>query len=161
MARRWSVGERLRASLFVGGLTLGILFLVFLQFAIPYWIGPAGLVVVVFVDTAIYLELRHRRAVRRRAHAGKRAVGRSATPRKGPLKDEYVVTIGLLVFIVGFSIEGIGLQANPQSTTAFVLFLVGGVITMVAALMWWPYEWKYYYSMWTSESETYDTTDDH
>ncbi len=159
MARKRSFGKRLRAGLVVVGFTLGILLLFFLQFAIPYWIGPVGLVVVGLVDAAIYLELRRRRAKRRRARKSKGAVGGTVTPRRGPVKDEVVVTIGLIVFVLGFSIEGFALQANAGSLGNFVLFRVGAATMTIACLMWSPYEWRFV--DWRTESEKYDTTDDH
>ncbi len=164
MARRRSFWGRLRAAGVVGGITLGILLLFLLQFAIPYWIGPAGLVVVGFVDAAIYLEARRRRALRKRARTSNRAVGgpvdrHPVTHTKHPLEDEVVATIALIVFVVGFSMEGAVLQAKPGSLMNFVLFQVGAVMMTIAAVMWWPYEWRPYDLR--SESEKYDTTEDH
>lgn len=159
MTRKGRFGERLRAGLVVSGLTMAILLLFFLQFAVPYWIGPAGLVLVGLVDAAIYLELRRRRVKRRRARTSKRVVLGSATRNKGPLKDEFVATVALLVLVVGLSIEGVALQGKPGSLVNFVLLQVGAAMTFIACLMWWPYEWRFY--DWRSESDKYDTTDDH
>ncbi len=138
---------------------MAVLLLFFLQFALPYWIGPAGLVLVGLVDAAIFLEFRRRRAKRRRARTSKWAVGGSAIRHKGPLKDEFVATVALLVLVVGLSIEGVALQGIHGSLVHFVLFQVGIALTVVACLMLWPYEWRFY--DWRSESEKYDTTDDH
>ncbi len=154
-----SLGERVRAGLVVSGLTMAILLLVFLQFAAPYWLGLAGLIFVGFVDAAIYLEFRRRRAKRRRARIRRAAVGSLATPQRGHLKDELVATVALLVLVLGLAVEGIAFQGIHESLPHFILFQVGIALTLVACLMLWPYEWRMY--DWRSESEKYDTTDDH
>lgn len=164
MTGRPSLGRQLRAALLVVGITLGILLLFFLQFALPYWMGPTGLVLVGFVDAIVYLVLHHRRAARRRARLAQRMVthapmGRDVTRDEAPLRDELVIVIALLVFVVGFSIEGAILQVQMWSLTDFLVFLGAGAIMVFAALLLWPYEWRFYDRR--SESDKYDTTDDH
>ncbi|HYM41016.1 MAG TPA: hypothetical protein VEY12_12885 [Thermoplasmata archaeon] len=164
MSQRPRFRERLRAALVVTGITLGILVLFFLQFALPYWLGPLGLAVAVFVDAAIYGELRHRHNKRRRARMGIRDLGgpadlHAAFHDRRPPKDEYVVTVAFLVFVVGISMEGVALQANSWSATYIILNEVGSALMLIASLIWWPYSWRFY--DWRSESEKYDTTEDH
>ena len=162
MARRRGFTGQLRAALVVGGITLGILLLLFSHFALPYWIGPAGLVVVGIVDAVIILVVRHRRSVRRRAHAAPWTVGGPAAHHAGPNQDEFVVTIALLCFVVGLSISGLTLQSlldHPGSAIDFVLFQVGVVVLVIGDILLWPYEWRLYDGR--TESEKYDTTDDH
>ena len=158
----------MRAALVVGNITLGIFLLFVLQFAVPYWLGPAGLVVVGLLDAATYLELRRRRAIRLHARAGHRPTGgpvglRPVAESAHHLKDETVATVALLVFIVGFFIEGLGLRvidpAYPPATTNDILWLAGSAVVMIALLMLRPYEWRRYDLR--SESEKFDTTDDH
>ncbi len=153
--------DRLRAAVVVIGITLGILLLFFLQFAIPYWIGPVGLVVLGFVDAAIYLEMRRRRARRRRARVGHlvprgRVDPSAVARRRRPLGEEFVATIGLLVFVVGISMWGVSLQGDPTGNV--LLSLIGSVLLTIACGIWWPYQWRFY--DWRTESEKYDTTDD-
>lgn len=167
MARRRSYGGRLRAAGLVGGLTLGILLLIFLQFALPYWMGLTGLIALGFVDAAIYLEVRHRRAVRNRASRDNRAVGPpqrlAVTQAKRRFEDETVATVALLLFIVGFFVQGLSLRitnpAYPPATTNEILWWVGFAVVTIALLLLAPYRWRPY--DWNSESEKYDTTEDH
>ncbi len=168
MARTRSLGERVRAALVVGSITLGILLLLALQFVVPYWLGTAGLLVVGLLDAAIYLELRHHRAVRQRARAGHRPSGNlggryPAVMTAHPVKDENVATIALLVFIVGLFVQGLGLRiinpAYPPATTNDLLWWGGYAVVNIAFLMLSPIRWRRYDLR--SESEKYDTTDDH
>ncbi len=158
----------MREALVVGGITLGILLLFVLQFVVPYWLGTAGLLVVAFLDAGIYLELRHRRAIRQRARArhrsGGSAEGRNPVARNARVvKDETVATVALLVFIVGFFVQGLGLRitnpAYPPSTTNDALWWGGYAVVMIAFLMLSPFKWHRYDLR--SESEKYDTTYDH
>ncbi len=159
MVRKGGFGEKLREGLVVSGLTMAVLLLAFLQLALPYWFGPAGLVLIGLLDAAIYLEFRRRRAKRRRVRASTRAVGRSAANHKGPLKDEFVATAALLVLALGLSIEGMAVQGIHGSLPYLILFQGGAALTLIACLMLWPYEWRFY--DWRAESDKYDTTDDH
>ncbi len=157
----------MREALVVGNITLSIFLLFVLQFVVPYWLGPAGLLVVGFLDAAIYLALRNRRAIRQHARAGHRAggpLGRRPVAKTAYLvKDETVATVALLVFIVGFFVQGLGLRvtnpAYPPSTTNDVLWWAGYAVVMIALLMLSPYRWRRYDLR--SESEKYDTTGDH
>jgi len=168
-------GHRLRPLLVVGGMTLGILILFGLQFLLPYILGPWGLVVVGLMDLAIFLELRHRRTVRRlRRERGRspRIPGdrRSVDHHVHPLEDELLVAIAFVVFVIGYVVEGIGLGADAWSPGVNpVLVVVGTVITVAAYVALRGTGWTYYgwtsggwrYGTPPSESEQYDTTDDH
>ncbi len=167
MARTRSFGERIRAALVVSGITLGILLVFALQFVVPYWLGTAGLLVVGLLDAAIYLELRHRRAIRQRAREGHRPSGslvgrRPAAKTARLMKDETVATVALVVFILGFFVQGLGLRvinpAYPPTTTNDALWWGGFAVVQVAFLMMWPFRWHRYDLR--SESEMYHTTDD-
>ncbi len=153
----------MRPALVVGGITLGILGLLFLQFAIPYWMGPAGLVAVGVVDVALYLELRHRRAMRRRVRGGNPPAGgpverHRLTQTKRPLREESLAAIGVVIFVLGLALEVIALHDGSDPAMDFVVLPVGEVMLGIAILTWWPYEWIL---GWKSESENFDTTDDH
>ena len=158
----------MRATLVVTGITLGILLLFVLQFAIPYWMGPAGLIVVGVVDAAIFLGMRHRRTLRQRARAGHQAGGpadrRPAIQPKHRVGDEIVVVVALLVFIIGIYVQGLGLRViNPAylpAVTNAVLYWLGYAVVSIAFLLFLgTYKWGLYSR--TPDLETYDTTDDH
>lgn len=170
-----SEDRRVQPALVVGGITLGILALFGLQFLIPYYMGPWGLVAVGLMDLAIFLELRHRRTVRRRQR--KRGRGppvpgdrRNVDRGRRPLEDEFVVAIAFVVFVIGYVVEGVGLGADAWSPDMNpILIVVGTVITIAAYVALRGTGWKYYgwgsggwrYGAPPSESEQYDTTDDH
>ncbi len=160
MARKRTFGERLRAALAVGGITLGILLLFVVQFAIPYWMGLAGLIVVGFLDAAVYLDLRHRRALRR-ARIGVRPPGGPVESHRlaqieRRRREESFAAVGVIVLVVGFTLAVIALQPNSGPLMGFVLFPVGEAMLGIAIFMWWPYEWILGW-----QSEGFDTTDDH
>lgn len=157
----------MRAALVVSGITLGILLLLFLQVALPYLMGSVGLLVVGIVDAVLYLELRHRRAERKRARTGNRVPGGPGDRRsvKRPFPDEIGVAIALVVFVIGLCVEGVALQPDTGSSRAnLFVFVLGITITTVGYVILRAYGWRYgvwtQYD-WTSESEKFDTTEDH
>lgn len=169
LRRRW-----LHRALVVGGITLGILLLLFLQFAVPYFFGPIGLFVIGLVDATIYLEFRHHRTVRRERRMRGRNVsgpgyGIKAVHYKRHLENDVGVTIALLVFVLGLCIEGVGLGADASSNgTGFVPLLLGTLLTFAAYCTLLYYGWAsgIGYLGWghvdmRTESELWDTTDDH
>lgn len=172
MARtREQVGHRLVPALVLGGLTLGIFLLFVLQFAIPYLLGPVGLVVVVALDAGIFLALRHRKAVRRRLREREMvAMGlsdrRLAARHRRTINDEIVVAIAFVVFVIGFTLQGVGLGADSWSPQANLgLILMGLAITGIAYMVMISYgwRWEFYGGAYDlrSESEKFDTTEDH
>ncbi len=174
MARSGKVWrQRLHRALVVAGITLGILILLFLQFAVPYWIGALGLVLMGLVDVAIYLEIRHLRTVRRRAHTrfrkGDRVANTFVLNDKAPLKDAYAVAIAFVLFVTGLCVEGVGLGADASSSGSGLVPLgVGILLTTAAYVALVFYGWEsgigalgWGYSDMRTESEMYDTTEDH
>lgn len=174
MARSGKVWRRrLHRALVVGGITLGILILLFLQFAVPYWIGALGLVVMGLLDVAIYLEIRHLRTLRRRAHTpfrkGDRVASTFVLNDKASLKDAYGVAIAFVVFVVGLCVEGVGLGADASSSgTGLVPLGIGILLATAGYATLMLYGWEsgigalgWGYSDLRTESEMYDTADDH
>lgn len=173
MARSGGFRRRLHRALVVGGITIGILILLFLQFAIPYWIGPLGLVGVGLLDLAVYLEVRHLRTLRRRAHTRYRKGDRVATVLitrdQAPAKEALAVAVVFVLFVVGLWIEGVGLGADVSSRGAgLAALLVGMVLSAAAYFLLMLYGWEsgigalgWGYSDMRTESEKYDTTEDH
>lgn len=173
MARSGGFRRGLHRALVVSGITIGILLLLFLQFAIPYWLGPLGLGVVGLLDLAIYLEARHLRTLRRRAHTRYRKGDRAGTVLvardKGPAKEALAVAVLFVLFVVGLWIEGVGLGADTSSRgVSLGALIVGMVLTAAAYSVLMLYGWEsgigalgWGYSDMRTESEKYDTTDDH
>ncbi len=173
MTRQGGFRRRLHRALVVGGITIGILLLLFLQFAIPFWTGPLGLLAVVLLDLAICLELRRLRTLRRRAHTRFRKGDRVPTvllnQDQGPLKEALAVAVVFVLFVVGLLIEGAGLGTDISSRGAGLgLLVVGIVLTSAAYYVLMLYGWEsgigalgFGYTDMRTESEKYDTTDDH
>ncbi len=169
--RRW-----LHRALVVGGITLGALFLLFLQLAVPSFFGPIGLFVIGLVDATIYLEFHHHRTVQRklRMRSGN-VLGPEnrikAVHYKRHLEIEFRVTIALLVFVLGLCLEGVGLGADASSNgTGFVPLLLGTLLTIAAysTLLYYGWAsgigylgWGFVDTAMRTESELWDTTDDH
>ncbi len=167
--RRW-----LHRALVVGGITLGVLLLLVLQFAVPSFFGPMGLFVIGLVDATIYLEFRHHRTVRRELRMRDRNVSGpehriKAVRSKRHVGDEFGVTIALLVFVLGLCLEGVGLGAYSSSNgTGFVPLVLGTLLTVAAYSTLLYYGWAsgigclgWGYVDMRTESELWDTTDDH
>ena len=159
--------NRVRIALVVSGITVGVLALFGLQFVIPYFLGPLGVLIVVALDAVIYLEFRHRKAMHRRPRMIHRfnpgARGPSLATGKRPVHDEVLATLGLFALLIGSYLAGTGLRYETVwNGTEVLVYFVGTAITSItlAGLIYMVYPYPTGLRMRT-ESEAFDTTDDH
>ncbi len=160
--------HRLRIALVVIGITVGILALFALQFLIPYFFGPAGLLIVVGLDLGTYLGVRHRKVRRMDSRNVGRsgrapADGRSVPHAHGPVQDATLATLALFAFLVGCYLVGTSLRfESAWVSTNLALYFLGTVLTAITlgGLTYMVYPYPTALRM-RSESEVYDTTEDH
>lgn len=166
MARQEVHGwHRIPPALVVGGLTLGILMLFVLQFAAPYYGGLWGLVLIVILDLLIILEVRLRKTTPPRPLKKSRIVWGPVDPRyishvKHPLELEVALTFVVITAMVGIYVLGTvfqGVSLGPDFD--FNLNTVGVVMILMAT--WVLRGFLIQSAVLKSESEKYDTTDDH
>ena len=161
--RPTSSEHRVHPALVVTGITIGILFLFFVQFAIPYLIGPIGLVVVAFLDLSIYLWLRHRRIARKRPRKYSHVIWgpvdrRYAVKRHDALQKEIAATFVFGAFLLGLYMLGVALRVESLwLSTNIDLYLLGSIMTAIAL----RFSMGYRYAWIVPESEKFDTTEDH
>ncbi len=154
--------SRLRIGVVVVGGTLAILALAVGQVALPLVFGPWGLVAAILIDLGVFLYLRHRHAVRQTPRRGPRyprvtfgpVDRRYATRQADALEKEVAATALVTVFVVTVFVASFVLYTT---TTDFPIFLAAGIMLLATArimdgLLFTPLP---------SESELWDTTDDH
>lgn len=152
-------------ALVVSGITLGILTLFGIQFAIPYFLGPWGLVVVGVLDLLLFLELRRRRSRRTRPRKSGRIVfgtvdRRYVSHAKRPLEAELVATFAFAVFLVAIYALGVGIRFESLAVSPNLdLYIAGSILTTLAWVI--LRRWSSTERALESESEKYDTTEDH
>ena len=155
--------RRTHPALVVGGITIGILSLLFLQFAIPYFVGPFGLVVVGLLDLTIVISVRNRRLARKRSQ-------RLPVIRWGPVDPRYVLhrrnrlgtemaaSAVLALFIAVVYAVGVAVRVEYWWIARdLTLYAVGSILTSIGIWFTFGFEW----GRLPSESELFDTTEDH
>ncbi len=149
----------------VGGITLGILVLFGVQFLIPYVLGPWGLIVVLVLDLLLFLVLRPGRARRKPSRSVTRITWgpvdrRYVSHDKHPLETEVAATFLFAAFLVVIYAVGVGIRVDSLVLSPnLLLYLVGSLMTTFAWLV--LRLWHGANRSLESESEKYDTTEDH
>lgn len=154
---------RIHPAVVVAGITLGILLLFSLHFAIPYLLGPLGLVAVVLLDVLIYLWIRRRRLVRKRpwkySHIVWGPVDRRYVSRAPhQLEAEFAATFLFVAFLLGIYVIGTAIRVESWWIAPDVdLYVFGSIMTSLAFRILLVYR----ADPLQSESEKFDTTKDH